>query len=277
MALGGQLVVAFDAGGVSGALLSRGRGRLRVRAWVHAALAPGALEPGGVEPNLVRPDEVREALSQVARQLEGHGRRACLLLPAGVARTTLQALPRGVDPGAYVLFKLGSRLPYPAEEALVDGLDRSGESWLAAVVRRSVVAQYEAAAAEAGLGQARIDVAPLAGLAGLLSRSRDATGIDVVLGDVALTLATRQGRGWSQVRSRRRPRETPDAARVADAVERLSRQGVGGGRPRVRLVGPGAAAGAELLRERGHLAEAGWPGLDGPAAAGEAPWLGGVA
>jgi hypothetical protein len=54
MVIGGQLVVAFDAGGVSGASISRRRGRLRVRAWARATLAPGALEPGGVESNLVR-------------------------------------------------------------------------------------------------------------------------------------------------------------------------------------------------------------------------------
>jgi len=277
MALGGQLAIAFDASSVSGALLSGGRGRLRVRAWAHAVLAPGALEPGGVEPNLVRPGEVREALSHVARELRAVGRPVCLLLPAGVARTSLLPLPSGVDRGEYALFKLGSRLPYPPGEAVLDGLEPAGGAWLAAVVRRAVVAQYEAAAAEVGLGPARIDVAPLAGLAGLQQRSRDRPGIDVVLGDAALTLAVRQGEAWSEVRTRRRPRATPDPERIAAAVERLSRRGVGGGRPQVRLVGPGAAAGADLLRERGHLAEAGWPGLDGPAAAAEASWLGGGA
>jgi hypothetical protein len=276
MALGGQFVVALDAGSVCGALVSRRRGRVRVRAWARAVLAPGALEPGGLELNLVRVDEVREALSRVGRELGASGRSACLLLPAGVAKTVLLAVPSGVDRREYALFKLGARLPYAAGEAVVDGLEAAG-SWLAAVVRRGVVAQYEAAAAAVGLGQERLDVAPLAGLAGLLKHGRDAPGIDVVLGDAAVTLASRESRGWSEVSTRRRPRDTADAERLADAVERLSRRRVGGGRPRVRLVGPGAAAGAQLLRERGHLAEAGWPDLDGPPEAAEAAWLGGVA
>jgi hypothetical protein len=277
MALGGQLAIAFDAGSVSGALLSRGRRGIRVRAWAHAALAPGALEPGGVELNLVRPGEVREALAQVATELGALGRSVCLLLPAGVARTSLLALPGGVDPGEYALFKVGSRLPYPPGEAVVDGLAASGGAWLAAIVRRSVIAQYEAAAADVGLGPPRVDVAPLAGLAGLQRQNRDSAGIDVVLGDAALTLAIRQGAGWSEVRSRRRPRANAAPERIAAAVDRVSRLGVGGGRPPVRLVGPGAAAGAALLRETGHLVQAGWPGLDGPSAAGETAWLGGVA
>jgi hypothetical protein len=193
-----------------------------------------------------------------------------------VARTARLELPRDVDASEFALFRIGSRLPYAAGEALVDGLS-AGAGYLAAVVRRSVVAGYEALVAEVGLGQQRIDVTPLAGLAGLLRSSRDDRGIDVVMGDAALTLAVRAGRGWSEVRSRRRLRTAPDADRIADAVEAVGRRDVGGGRPRVRLVGPGSDAGADLLRQRGHIVETGWGELDGPRAAAEAPWLGGVA
>jgi hypothetical protein len=90
------------------------------------------------------------------------------------------------DPRELVRFRLASSLPYPPGEAVVDVLPLGGGRLLGAAVRRSVVAEYESVATAAGFEQEGVDLAPLVALAGL---ARRASGVHVILGDAALSLA----------------------------------------------------------------------------------------
>jgi len=274
--LGSQLFVAFDAGSLTGALVSGGlRGR-RVRACVRVSLAPGALEPGALSLNIIRGDEVRDALSRVRADLEVNGRRATLILPDGVARTRLLELEGDVEPRALARFKLARGLPYPEDDAVVDGLRLGRGHFLAAAASRSVLAEYESAARDAGFRQERVDLAPLTGAAGL-HRSGSGETVDVLLGDVALSvIAYGQGRPVA-FRNRRRDRGPAEADWLAAEIERAARLG-GLVAHRVRLVGSSASELAQRLADRGVPAEAGWPraissdGID----VAEISWIGGA-
>jgi hypothetical protein len=268
---GTRLYLAFDASAVTAAALGEGLGGRRARAFARAPLPPGALSPSPSGPNLLRADEVRAA---VRRAADGLGRRARLVLPDGVARVALVDLPEGAEPREYVLFRLAPSLPFPATEAIVDALPASGRRVIGAAVRRATVAEYEQAAAGAGLDVDEVHLAPLVVLAGLMrTGARDA--VHAVLGDVAMCLAAFRGGAPVALRSRRRDRSTGEASRLRLEASRASAV-AGDGWVAAQLVVSGAGA-AHLRDELGG--EGAGRGLEGPGEwpdAAEAAWLGGL-
>ena len=77
-------MLAFDASGVSGALLGWTFGGMRIRGFARAALSPGALVPSALEANVVREPTEDPALEGfVIRQDPPGGGRA----PQGSAVT----------------------------------------------------------------------------------------------------------------------------------------------------------------------------------------------
>ena len=270
--LGTRLYLALDASAVAAAALGEGLSGRRVRGFKRVPLDPGALVPSAFEPNLARGDEVRGA---VRRALEGlGGGRATLVLPDGLARIALFDLPPGAKPRDYVRFRLAASLPWPASETIVDSMPASHGRVVGAAVRRSTVAEYEEAAAATGLEIERVHIAPLLALEGLV-RSGAREAVHVVLGDVALCLATFHDGALVALRNRRRDRSSGEASRLREAVGRAAAHAGNGAGP-ARLVVSGADA-TRLRREvGGELAE---PGLEGPGeweGAVEAAWLGGL-
>jgi len=268
-------MLAFDASGVSGALLGWTFGGMRIRGFARAALSPGALVPSALQANVVREPEVRDAVARIAAEL-GVGRAPVVVVaPQGVARLLLLDLPAGVEPVEFARFRFAD-LPYPASEAVVDVLPVRGGRAEAAAIRRLVVEDYEAVVAAAGIEQERLDITSLAALAGLL---KDTGGsglvLDVILGDAAYAMAAHRDGVLSVLRHRRRDRRDGEAARLRTEAERTAAL-AGGEMERIRVVGTGAGS---LLREwsaAGLAATAGWEG-DGPGVprdAAELPWLG---
>ncbi|MET0555564.1 MAG: hypothetical protein ABW221_21160 [Vicinamibacteria bacterium] len=274
------VLVALDSGSVAGARVSRGLGGRRVQSTACVALAPGVLAPSPHEPNLRLPDDVGAALGQVVRTLGAAGARVRALLPDGIARIALlPADDAAVDPAEYARYRLASSLPYPAREAVVQA-ERVGDGRvLAAVAWRTVIAEYEAALASAGLGPATIDLTPLAALGALRAdvRGLPAAAL-IVLGDAAYSLALHVGRRLRVVRNRRRDRTGDEASRLAREVERAARLCSFPDRVAVRLVGPGAGALAREMAAAGLAAEPGWQIDAGGLAleAAELGWLGGA-
>jgi hypothetical protein len=235
--LGTRLYLGFDASAVTAAAVAEGLGGRRARALARVPLDPGALAPSPSGPNLLRPDEVRGA---VRRAAEGRGGRATLVLPDGVARVALVELPEGAAPRDYVLFRLAPSLPFPAAEAIVETLPTAGRRVVGAAVRRATVAEYEQAAAGAGLEVDGVHLAPLVALAGLMrSGSRDA--VHAVLGDVAMCLAAFRGGLPVALASRRRDRSAGEASRLHRDASRTWDL-AGDGRGPMRLVVSGADA-----------------------------------
>jgi hypothetical protein len=276
--LGGpRLVVALDAEGVCGVQVGRRFGRAQVRSFARSTLAPGALVPGPYEPNLARRGEVLAALGRIHREL-GTGRRATLILPDGVARVALVSGDGELEARELARFRLGPRLPFPLEQAVVDGLPVGSGKVLAGAARLPVVAEYESVAEEAGFEPERVELAPLTAVCGLIrGRPSGERGLDVVLGDVAFGLVVRDGGTLASYRSRRLGAGPGAWARLALELDREARLAGTGASPMVRVVGPGATEAAAALAAVGYRASPGWPGVAGPAELAQAAWLGGVA
>ena len=271
-----RALLAFDASGVSGALLGWTFGGTRIRGFARAALSPGALLPSALEPNIASLPEVRDAVARVAAELAIGRNGVTVVAPQGVARLLLlDDLPSGVDPVEFARYRF-SDLPYPASEAVVDVLPVRGGRAVAAAVRRPVVEDYEAVVSAAGLEQERLDLTSLAALAGLLKDSPgDDLVLDVILGDVAFTMAAHRDGVLSVLRHRRRDRRDGEPERLHAEAERTAAR-AGAPMGRLRVVGAGARA---LLREwksAGLPATAGWEaeGAGVPHDAAEVPWLG---
>src|SRR5439155_757304 len=107
-----RLFVALDAGSVSGGAGTRSGGGFRLASHARVPLGAGALAPSPFAPNVVRPGEVADALRELARSLRIGPAPVCLLLPDGIARLALLAVPADVTPPQYARFRL---VPGPAE------------------------------------------------------------------------------------------------------------------------------------------------------------------
>jgi hypothetical protein len=271
--LGTSLFVAFDAGSVSAATLSRGPGRRRVEGFVHVALDDGALAPSPVASNLVRRDEVRQALSAALEAVGAGGGRVRLLLPDGIARLAVIEPPPGVDPRDYVRYRLASSLPWPASEAIVEVLPVSRGRVVGAAVRRATVAQYEQLAAAAGLAVERVHLGPLVVLGSLLGRGMR-SGVHAILGDAAFCLAVVRGGTLWALRNRRRDPSEGEAGRLLAEASRTARLAGDGDGP-VSLALSGAGAG-RLREALGPRASGGLEGPPGWPQAAEAAWLAGI-
>jgi hypothetical protein len=252
-------LIAFDTGAVSGAVVSWGWNGPRLHAFARAGLAPGAIVASAVEPNVTRPQEVTEALEAVRAGI-GHVARATVVLPDGVARTVLLEPPARVAPLEFARFRLSQDLPYRRDEAIVGLLPAGGGRVLAAAVRRAVVESYEAVVARAGLDRERVDLAPLASVAGLLRRSRRRElTVDLILGDAAYSLAVSRAGRLQGFRNRRRDPEGDTPERFAGEVDRAALLVAGHDAAlRVRVVGSGAGPLVERLRAAGRPAEPAW-------------------
>jgi hypothetical protein len=270
--LGRRLYLALDASAVTVAALGEAFGGRRARAFARVPLGPGALTPSSSGPNLQRGDEVRSAVRRALE--EAGGGRATLVLPDGVARVALVDLPADAVPRDYVRFRLAASLPWPASEAIVEALPAGRGRVVGAAVRRATVAEYEQAAAAAGLEVDRVHLAPLLALEGLM-RAGAREAVHVVLGDVAFCLAPFRGGLPVALRSRRRDRSAGEASRLREEASRAAAVAGNGASP-ATLVLSGADA-PRLRRELGG--DAAGRGLEGPGEwrdAADAAWLGGL-
>jgi len=276
-----RLFVALDAASVSGGAVARSGDGYRFASHARMALPAGALAPSPFAANLARPAEVADALRELARELSVGAAPACLLLPDGVARLALVDVPADVTAQQYARFRIVPGPPYPAGEAVIDVMPLGPGRAVVAAVRRSIVEEYETAAMRAGITQDRLDLTPLAAIAGLLREPgpRGGLTVDVVLGDAALCLAAHEAGTLRVLRNRRRDPGPDEARRLAEEVERTAVLAGDGAGTRIRVVGPGARGLLTSWRSRGGSAEPGWRSA-GPANgvdAAELPWLGGAA
>ena len=272
-----RALLAFDASSVSGAVVARSfGGGPRLRGFARVGLPAGALVPSPLSGNVAAAADVRDAVARVAREA-GFGRAPLTVIaPHGVARLLLLQPPPGVDAEEFARFRL-TELPYPVAEAVVDVVPVGGGRAVAAAIRRSVVEDFEAVVAAAGLKQERFDLAALAALGPLMKDPGvDGLVIDVILGDAAYAIAAHRGGELLALRHRLRDRQEDEADRLRAEVERTAALAERAPE-RVRAVGTDAATILRDWRVNGLRAEAGWEAGAGiPPDAAEMPWLGAV-
>jgi hypothetical protein len=273
-----HLLIAVDAAAVTGAVVSWRPSGPRVGALARVGLETGAVAPSLVEPNIAGREEVTAVVAALRRDLRTNGRPAILVLPDGVSRTLLLEVPRRTTAREFARFRLSKDLSFGPDEAIVDTLPVGGALHLCAAVRRSVVSEYETAVGDAGLTIDRVHLGPLAALAGLLRTVAGESGIGVVMGDAAVSFAAFRDGRLSVFRTRRRDFGADEGERLRDETLRTAaRSGIGDGVP-VLVLGCGATAVVDRLRDLGLPARAGWGferrGL--PLEAVEVGWLGAV-
>jgi hypothetical protein len=270
-------VLAFDAASLCLAGVSRALTGRRLDGLRRAELPQGALVPSPSEVNVGDPAALAASLRQLVAEAGCTNASATLILPDGVARVALLDPPAGVEASAFARFRLAGSLPFPAGEAIVDVLGLEGRRVLGAAVRRLVVEGYEAVVRAAGLGVERVELSPIVGFDGL---RRLGTGVgscvDVILGDAAYSLAAWRDGALRMFRTRRRDPGASEAVRLRQEILRTASLAGDGAAPRMRIVGPGAGALVDALRQLGESAEPGWraAGDTLPLDAAEIPWLG---
>jgi hypothetical protein len=267
--------LAPDAHAVSAAVVGGGLGGRRVVAFVKVPLAQGALVPSASGQNLQRPDEVRAALRRAVDGLGRGTRAATVVLPDGLARVALLALPADADAREFARFRLGQTLPWAASEAIIDVLPVGRGRVVAAAVRRGAVAEYEQLLGSAGLAVERVHLASLLAL-GALVRSGSRDVVHVVLGDTSACFAVAGAGRLDALISRRRDPSPGEADRLALEAQRAARLAGDGPAP-LRLI----LSGSDSVRLRGEIGmqSDGEGALAGPGEwpdASEAAWLGGL-
>jgi hypothetical protein len=200
-----------------------------------------------------------------------------LVMPEGTARISLLEAPAGVDVREYARFRIAQALPYPPTEAVIDALAVGRRRYLCGAVRRSVAAEYEAAAEGARLRAERLDASPLVAVAGLRRRAAPGeAGIALLLGDAAVSFAAfRRGR-LAVFRTRLRQPGADEAGWFLDELARTAAMAGDAMIGSVVVVGAGAGAAARSLRALGCDADpvvSGAPS-DDPTEAAELDWLG---
>ena len=271
--------MAFDASDVWGVRVSRGLRQAHLVGAARVSLPAGALTPSSRHRNVLRAAEVREALRAVWSQLGlPEGRRADLILPAGVARPLLLDASAPDSTPERLRFRLAATLPCAPGEAVIGSIRVPPGRTLAAAVRRSVVAEYEAVVEAAGLKPRHVELAPLVAFTGLLARPLPARALDVVLGENAVSFARWERGGLAAVRTRLRTRTHDDMAWLATEVERAARVDGQATFAAVRLAGAGALALASHSRGQGRETLLAWdlPGSPDGMEPSELAWLGGV-
>jgi hypothetical protein len=269
---GGRLFLALDAGAVSAALVGGGL-KGRAVSFERQRLNPGALVPSPSGQNLHRPEEVRDALRRAIEPFERRPTGCTLVLPDGIGRLALLALPRGDDPREFVRFRLMGSLSWPQAEAVVDFLTVGGRRVVGAALRRTVVAEYEQVAASVGLAPERVHLAPLLVLDAIL-RDRPCAAVHVVLGDTAACFAVVRDGALVALRSRRRDGSAGEARRLVEDAGRTAGL-VTNGLERHTVV----LSGADSTRLCEEAADGGTQVRVGPSRwpeAAEAAWLGGL-
>jgi len=149
-------------------LAGTGASGRRISSHATEPLPPGVVVPGLAAPNLLQPNVVTDALRRALdRAGLGGVRRAALVIPDSAARVSLlsfEAMPaRPAEREELIRWQLRKATPFPIDDAQVTHFLASslgGTSNIAAVVaRREVVAEYEQAAASAGIHAGLVDLA----------------------------------------------------------------------------------------------------------------------
>jgi hypothetical protein len=272
--LGTRLFVALDARSACAASLAGGLSGRRLAGFARSPLPDGALVAAGSSGPLAAPDAVRDALRRALEALGAPAGSATLVLPDGLARLALLALPADADARDFARFRLANSLPWPASDTLFDALPVGGGRALAAAVRRGAVGACEQLVQSCGVDVEKVHLAPLLALEGLL-RSQRRPAVHVVLGDEAASFAAAREGALEGFSSRRRDRAAGEAARLREQAEGVERSAGWTGEDAALLVSGSDAA--RLQRDAG--ASAGWPRagavLSWPGAE-DAAWLAGA-
>lgn len=157
-----SVVVEMEPEFVAGASLDKSSHQIRRLAMRQ--LESGVLDPLPNRPNMTQLEVVRRAVDEVVETVGNGGGRLGILLPDPSVRVAIlrfETLPNNrAEAEALVRWKMGSFLPFPAEEARVSyqmvSKDEQSVDLLVMALRHSVLAEYEAIFEKVGAGPALV-------------------------------------------------------------------------------------------------------------------------
>jgi len=208
-----SVVLDLQPGFIAGARLDR-KSR-QVRRVAVRQIEDGALDPLAARPNLVKQEVVRRAIREVLETVGDRNDRLGVLLPDPSVRVAVLRFEtlssRREEAEALVRWKMGSILPFPAEEArvsyqLLAKTEQSVEV-LAMAVRNSVVTEYEAALEDLGAGPTLV-LPATAALLPLLPAGHQGSQVLVHVCSGSVTSVVVVGDGISFWRNRQSERAT---------------------------------------------------------------------
>ena len=154
---GPTLALDIAADAVSGVAVSGNGGRVAGHA--HAPLPAGAVTPAVAAANVRDAEALAAAVRDVLGRLPRRSSRVCLVVPDGCAKVSIvhfaSAPARRADLERLVRWKLRDAIPFRLDDAQVAWDDAApaaaGRDFVAVVMRRDIVAEYEAAARAVGV------------------------------------------------------------------------------------------------------------------------------
>jgi type IV pilus assembly protein PilM len=143
------------------------RGRVAAARWgprnlegfAQAEVEEGVVAPSPVQPNVARPEALAPAVRRVLDEVRGRRHELALLVPDAVVRVFILPFDefprRAAEALPFLRWRLKKSIPFDVEETVVSWMrQRSAEGRLeivTAVARQSILREYEAAVAAAGM------------------------------------------------------------------------------------------------------------------------------
>jgi len=264
-----DVAIAIEADHVAAARLAwRGSNRT-VAAHATESLAAGLVTPALAASNISDVAAVARAITPVLATLGGRVRRAALVIPDTVAKVSLirfEKVPqKSADLMELVRWQIRKAAPFPLEQAVVSytagaPAPEGGHEFVVTVARSDVIAQYEAACAQAGVHAGLVDLATFSMINGVLAGTAAPSGDWLIVHAAAsyATLAVMRGGDMIFYRNRTEDAEGSLADVVHQTAMYYEDRLKGAGFTRVLLAGGTVASGGtEALRrnleERLHI------------------------
>jgi Tfp pilus assembly PilM family ATPase len=161
------VAIEIGAGRVTAVVLGAVDGAPAITAQASERLPDGVVAPSLTTPNLTDKAAVTGAVERVLRSVGVSRGRAALVIPDGAAKVSVvrfEKVPaKAEDLAQLVRWQVRKAVPFPLEQSQVSWTpgvaDAGGVDYVVTVARQDIVADYEQAAAAAGVQVGLVDLA----------------------------------------------------------------------------------------------------------------------
>ncbi len=165
-------------------------GKAVVAATATEPLAPGVITPGLAHPNIRDAETVAGALTRAMDRAGIRPKRVGLVIPDAAARVSIVRFdsvpPRARDLDELVRWQVGKGAPFRIEEGQLSyvpgaAVGEGGREFVAVLVRRDVIEEYEGICARVGMHAGLVDIASFNVVNGVLASGQGIDGADWLL------------------------------------------------------------------------------------------------
>ena len=163
-----QAAISISGDGIAAVGFTRPAGQVCLAVQEVIAFESGAVIPNIASSNIAGPELVKNALKEVLSKYKTHPKRIALVLPDAIAKVTLVSFDtvpdRTADLAQLIRLKIEKSAPFRLDEAQFSYIscgktDSQQSQFLAVVVKRTVLDEYEDICRSVGLQVGRADLA----------------------------------------------------------------------------------------------------------------------